>query len=162
GVERLHGDRHRLADYAAAFRRFAPRVVVDLIAFTEADARALVDTFRGVAERAVVVSSGDVYRAYGRLTGTEPGPVEPVPLAEGAPLRERLCPYREQAQGPDDLRYGYDKIPVERVVLGQADLPGTVLRLPMVHGPGDYQHRLHGYVRRMDDGRRVIPLDEGL
>ena len=35
-----------------------------------------------------------------------------------------------------------------------------MLRLPMVCGPGDDQHRLHLFPRRMDDGRRVIPLPE--
>ena len=34
---------------------------------------AMVDVFRGVARRLVMVSSCDVYRAYGRLTGSEPG-----------------------------------------------------------------------------------------
>jgi len=161
-VLRLPGDRHRLADHGAAFRRFAPQVVVDMVAFTEGDARGLVDTFRGLAERAIVLSSGDVYRAYGRFLGTEPGPPEPVPLAEGAPLREALFPYRRLAKWPGELAYEYDKIPVERVALAEPDLPATVLRLPMVHGPGDAQHRLSGYLRRMDDGRRVIPLDERL
>jgi nucleoside-diphosphate-sugar epimerase len=159
-VERLRGDRHHLGDHAVAFRRFAPQVVVDMIAFTEADARGLVETFRGLAERAVVLSSGDVYRAYGRLLGTEPGPPEPVPLGEDAPLRQQLFPYRAGASGPDDLGYHYDKILVERVLLGEPGLPATVLRLPMVHGTGDPQHRVHGYVKRMDDGRRAIPLDE--
>jgi nucleoside-diphosphate-sugar epimerase len=110
----------------------------------------------------VVLSSGDVYRAYGIFHGTEPGPAEPVPLAEDAPLRSVLFPYRALAKGPDDLLYRYDKIPVERAALGEPALPGTVLRLPMVHGPGDYQHRLYPYVRRMDDGRQGILLDEGL
>ena len=35
----------------------------------------------------------------------------------------------------------YDKIPVERAVLGNPALPGIVLRLPMVYGPGDRLHR---------------------
>ncbi len=56
----------------------------------------------------------------------------------------------------------YDKIAVERVVLANADLPGTVLRLPMVYGPGDSQHRLFEYLKRMDDNRPTIPVDEGL
>ena len=32
----------------------------------------------------------------------------------------------------------------------------------MVHGPGDLYHRLSAYVKRMDDRRPVILLDEGL
>ena len=39
-------------------------------------------------------------------------------------------------------------------------LPATVLRLPMVYGPGDYQHRLFPYLKRMDDGRTQILLGE--
>jgi nucleoside-diphosphate-sugar epimerase len=37
-----------------------------------------------------------------------------------------------------------------------------VLRLPMVYGPGDDQHRLAPWLRRMLDGRPAILLDEGL
>ena len=46
--------------------------------------------------------------------------------------------------------------------MGTAGLPGTVLRLPTVYGPGDYQHRLFEYLKRMDDGRPAIPLGEGV
>ena len=46
--------------------------------------------------------------------------------------------------------------------MGDPDLPGTVLRLPMVHGPGDTHRRLSTYHKRMDDGRPAIVLDEGL
>ncbi len=162
GVQHLHGDRRHLPDHAATFRRLAADVVVDTIAFTEADAQGLIEVFQGLAGRAVVLSSGDVYRAYGRFIGTEPGPPDPVPLAEDAPLREVLFPYRGLASGPDDFLFDYDKVPVERRVLSAPELPATVLRLPMVHGPGDYQHRLYPYLKRMDDGRRAIGLDEGL
>jgi nucleoside-diphosphate-sugar epimerase len=162
GVERLLGDRRRLADHAGAFRGYAPDVVVDVIALTERDAHALVGTFRGLAGRAVVLSSGDVYRAYGVFARLEPGPPEPVPLAEDAPLRRVLYIARAEARDPDDPLYYYEKILVEQAVLGETGLPGTVLRLPMVYGPGDRQHRPAPYLRRMADGRRVIPLDEGL
>jgi nucleoside-diphosphate-sugar epimerase len=162
GVSHLLGDRNRLAGRAADFRQFEPEVVVDLIAYHEQQAQALVATFRGLAGRLVAVSSGDVYRAYGRFLGTETGPSEPVPLAEEAPLRQALFPYRTKAKGPDDLAYDYEKILVERTVIGHADLPATVLRLPIVYGPGDRQHRLFPYVKRMDDGRRAILLDERL
>ena len=57
----------------------APDVVVHMWAMTETDAERFVKTFRGLAGRAVVISSGDVYRAYGRLTGLEPGPPGPIP-----------------------------------------------------------------------------------
>ena len=94
-----------------------------MIAFTERDASGLVKTFRGLARRSVVISSADVYRAYGRFLGMEPGPIEPTPLTEESPVREVLFPYRKQAKGPDDFLYSYDKIPVERVVLGDPNSP---------------------------------------
>ncbi len=55
----------------------------------------------------------------------------------------------------------YDKIPVERVILGDPDLPGTVLRLPMIYGPGDRLSRLHPLRKRMDDRRPVILFEKG-
>ncbi len=77
---------------------------------------------------------------------------------EDAPLRDRLYPYR----GKIDRLYDYDKILVERAAQSDPDLRATVLRLPMVYGPRDYQHRLFPYLKRMDDGRPVIVFEEGL
>jgi nucleoside-diphosphate-sugar epimerase len=161
-VVELKGDRHRLGGHAAQFRWIMPEVVVDMIAFTASDARGLVDAFRGQARRAVVISSADVYRAYGIFLGLEAGPLEPTPLAEDAPLRSILYPYRSHSSGADDFLHDYDKIPVEQVILGQSDLPATVLRLPIVHGPGDEHHRLAAYLRRMDQGRPAILLNESM
>jgi len=115
-------------------RRFD--VVIHMIAMGEADARAAVQAFRGRIGRMVVLSSGDVYRAYGRFTGIEPGPIERGLLDEDSPLRSVLYPYRKQAASPGDWTYHYEKILVEREVMGAADLPSTVLRLPKVYGPG--------------------------
>lgn len=166
GVDRIRGDRREFAEHAGALRRAAPDVVLDMFAMTEADARALIEMFAGAAARVVVVSSADVYRAFGRLTGFEPGSPEPDVLSEDSPLRERLYLYRgEMRPATDDPRwwtYDYDKILVERVVMAESSLPGTILRLPMVYGPGDYQHRFFAYIKRMDDGRRVIPLEASL
>ncbi len=163
GIAHLHGDRERLADYAAAFRRLAPDVVLDMFPVTEESAQAVVGTITGIAGRLVAISSIDVYRAYDRLRRKDPGPPDPVPLTEESPLRDRLYPYRDEPSplANDPLRRlgDYDKILIERVVMGEARLPGTILRLPMVYGPGDYQHRLFPYLKRMDDGRPAILLD---
>lgn len=162
-VEHLHGERERLAEARPMLAQFAPDVVIHMILMTEAQAQAFVQTFAGLAPRAVVISSQDVYRAYGRLIGTESGPPDPVPLTEVAPLRERLYPFRgEQPRTDDDPRRwtdDYDKILVERVVMSQPALPCCVLRLPAVYGPGDRQRRFHSMLKRMDDGRAVIALD---
>lgn len=162
GVEHIHGDRGDLGSHTAEFHRFGPEVVVDMIAFNERDALGLVETFRGLARRSVVISSADVYRPYGRFLGLESGPIEPTPLNEESPVRSVLFPYRKHAKGPDDFLYSYDKIPVERVVLSDPELPGTVLRLPMVHGPADPYRRLSPYLKRIGDDRPVLVLDEGM
>jgi nucleoside-diphosphate-sugar epimerase len=159
-VTRIEGNRQQLEDHRGEFRWCAPEVVVDMIAFTEQDAKRFVSVFRGLAQRMVVVSSADVYKAYGMFIGLEEGPIAETPLEEGAALRTVRFPYRTQAEGPEDFRYWYDKIPVEQIILGEPDLPGTILRLPMVHGPGDPFHRLGAYVKRMVSGRSAILLDE--
>lgn len=112
-------------------------VVIHMIAMGEADARAAVQAFAGKAGRLVVPSSGDVYLAYGRFTGLEPGWLEKGLLTEDSPLRSVLYPYRKQTKSEDELAYFYEKILVEREVMGNPALPATVLRLPKVYGPGN-------------------------
>lgn len=93
-VEHILGDCRDLGEHVNGFR-FNPDVVVDTIAFAEADALGLLETFRGLAHGSVVISSADVYRAYGRFLGLEPGPSELTPLTEGSLLRAVLFPYRK-------------------------------------------------------------------
>lgn len=155
GVGEILGDRSGISSFRETFHRLAPDVVIDMIPMGERDARKLVETFTGIAERVVAISSEDVYRAYDIVRGLHPGPPDPIPLTEDSPLRERLFPY--DRPGIAD----YEKILVERVVMDAPNLPATVLRLPAVYGPGDYQNRLFPYVKRMDDGRPGILLEEG-
>jgi nucleoside-diphosphate-sugar epimerase len=165
-VEQILGDRKDLANFVDLFKRLAPDVVLDMFPFGEQDARSVTQTFKGITPRVIAISSQDVYRAYGRLRRTEPGPIDPVPLTEAAPLRQKLYPYRSDTprSEQDPMRWldNYDKIVVEQIVMGDPDLPGTILRLPMVYGPRDNQHRLFEYLKRMDDNRPAILLDEGL
>lgn len=166
GVQHVLGDRHRLTDYVDEFEPLAPRVVLDMIPLGEQDARMVVKVFGGIVQRVVAISSQDVYRAYGKLIRIESGPLEPVPLTEDAPLRQKLYPYRsESLRDPEDPKRwldDYDKILVERVIMGDSTLPGTILRLPAVYGPGDPQHRLFDHLKRMDDDRPAILLEKGL
>jgi len=136
--------------FPAKLFEFKPDVVILTVTMGAVDARAAVEAFAGRAGRIVLLSSGDVYRAYGRFTGTEPGPIDKGLLTEDAPLRSVLFPYRHQASSPEALEYWYEKILAERAVLNAPDLPGTVLRLPKVYGPGGnedlatvYRYRHH-------------------
>lgn len=146
-VRHVHGDLARWDEHVDELRALEPDVVVDMLALVPAEAQRVL-AFKGIVRRAVVISSADVFLAYGRLRGSEPGPPEPLPLTEDSPLREVV------------VDEGYDKVGVERAATADPDLPVTVLRYPAVHGPGDPQHRLYGYVRRMDDGREAILLEE--
>lgn len=163
------GNRGYFAGFVQDFRDLAPDVVLDMIPVNEDDARTVIRTFRGIAKRVVAISSQDVYRAYGVLSGTESTGstgLEPVPIPETGSLRAKLFPYRlPEARRDDDPRRwmdDYEKILVERAYLSEPDLPGTILRLPMVYGPRDRQHRMHEYLRRMADGRPAILLEESL
>ncbi len=165
GVNHILGDRNNLTDFKDRFKKITPDVVLDMIPITEQHAQMVVNTFKGIAKRLVAISSQDVYRAYGIVIGKEDG-LEETPLTENAALRQKLYPYRgEKPRAQDDpqkILDDYDKIPIEKVVMSNTKLPGSVLRLPMVYGPGDYQHRLFEYLKRMDDKRQAIILEEGL
>lgn len=160
GVKRITGDVNQLADARAEFAAFAPDVVFHNIVLHEKHVADVQDVFTGIAKRFVMVSSMDVYKAYGLLNGSEQGEPVSLPMDEDAPLREVLYPYRAQATGEDDFRYNYDKIPAEKRTLASSELPGTVLRLPMVFGPNDFQRRLLSFFKPMDDGRKAIVMDE--
>jgi nucleoside-diphosphate-sugar epimerase len=164
-AERIAGNRRTLADYRNAFRRFAPDVVVDFILSSERQARASMECFHGVTKRIVALSSGDVYRACAILHKTDSGPLQPTPLTEDSEMRTNTAVY-----GPEVLEHvrafypwlddEYDKIPVERAIMSDPELPGTVLRLPMIYGPGDPVHRLFPYLKRMDDRRPAVLIQE--
>jgi nucleoside-diphosphate-sugar epimerase len=144
-AEHVHGDFADFDQHLPGLLAFEPETVVDMLAVLPTEA-SRVGAFAGSARHAVVLSSADVYRAFGRAWRTEPGPPDPVPLTEDSPLRKRV------------VNAKYDKVAVEAAVR-QLDLPVTVLRVAAVHGPGDYQHRLWPYLKRMDDGRPTILLD---
>jgi nucleoside-diphosphate-sugar epimerase len=163
GALSIRGDRHNLLGSAGALRAIVPDVVVDLILSSGRQAAAFMDVFRGHAGRVVAASSIDVYRAMDVVHRREEGPLEPLPLREESALRAKLHPYPVALVSAMQQVFGwldedYDKIPVERTVLADVELPGTVLRLPMIYGPGDPRHRFFPMLKRMDDRRPVIVL----
>ena len=157
GVREIRGDRNQFSASAQELKRFSPDVVIDLVISSGRQAQELMNIFRGVAQR--------VDRAVGIMHGTESGPLQELPLTEESELRRSLHPY--PAEGVQLMRRifswvtdDYDKIPAERVVMNDRELPGTVLRLPMVYGPGDPLHRFYPVVKRIADGRRHIIFPE--
>lgn len=168
GARAIHGDRRHLAASAATLRDFAPDVIVDLILSSGRQAQELMSVFRGHAGRVIAITSMDVYRAVGVLHRLEgDNSLEPLPIREDSALRTKLQTYpaaqiRKLQEIFGWLDDEYDKIPVERGVLGDRELPATVLRLPMIYGPGDRLHRFWPMLKRMDDRRPAIVLPESL
>lgn len=160
GTAEIIGDHLDLSQHRAAFARAKFDVVIDFILSSERQARLLMETFRGITSRVVALSSMDVYRAWGVFYGLDPGDMQAMPVDENSALRTGPAyppvvfeKVRKMLPWVDDA---YDKVPVEQVILSDPQLPGTVLRLPMVYGPGDYGHRFHPFLKRMDDGRPHI------
>lgn len=159
-VKWIKGDRHHLLKYKHEFQQLAPQVVLDMIPYTAKDAQEVVDTFHTIAQRVVAISSQDVYRARDIVWQRETGMIDPTPLTENAPLRSQFYPYRGLSDEP--FAHDYDKIPVEQVYMSASNISATIIRLPMVYGVGDYMHRLYPYIKRMDDRRPAIVLEEKL
>ena len=168
GREQIRGDRNRLSDYEGQLRRFSPGVIVDLILSSGEQARQLVETAHEIARRVIAISSMDVYRAWGVMHEVEPGlDRNPSPLMEDSPT-----PRHAKAHPPETVKMLQntftwldehdDKIAVEEAIRGDPAVSWTVLRLPMVYGPGDPLHRFFPLLKRVTDGRSSILLSEDL
>ncbi len=151
-VAQIQGDRRRMRESTAELRQFKPDVVIDMLAMSRNDAEALGDVFGGHAARVVVASSCDVYAPFAQVNGWEPLTEYAGPLTERGPLRTVRYPFRYMAKDETEMRYWYDKLDVEEVVMGCDRLPGTIIRLPAVYGPGDPQWRCTPYLRTLRDG----------
>ena len=151
-VDHLHCARAELADHQRELVAFDPQAVVDCRALTRADAEIALRVLPDV-ERRIVISSVDVYRAFGALNNERE--TDPVPLDEDSPVRPDRYPYRGMLPGMDD----YDKLDVEDIYLPRG---ATVLRLPMVYGEHDYQRREEFILRRVRAGRTRIPFGAGM
>ena len=148
-VEHLHIDRRALP--AADVRAFDPDVVVDTCAMSRPDAEQAVHAIPA-STRCVVLSSMDVYEAYGQLLSGRAS--QAVPLTEDSPLRSSRFPYRGRYEGMED----YEKLDVEEIYRSRG---AVVCRLPVVFGPHDDQQREAFILRRVRAGRDRIPFGPG-
>ncbi len=164
-VAEFIGEHSVLADMRFELARWSPDVVVDFILGSPAQATVTLDVFRGVARRLVALSSGDVYRAMAVLHRLESGPIEPIPLTEDSRLRTPGPTYSPATLAKlrstfPWLDQHYDKVRVEQTLRSDPALPATVLRLPMVYGPGDPLHRFFPVLKRIIDGRPAILYEQ--
>ena len=144
GTLGVHADRSDAASVRQVIAEHGIDVLMDVVAYTTADTQRLLSQIDGTIGQYVLLSSLDVYRNYGLLHRIEDARADAALLDEDAPLRTRLYPYRaDPPRAPDAADAWldhYDKIPIENLARGLT-IPWTVLRLPMVFGPADRQHR---------------------
>jgi nucleoside-diphosphate-sugar epimerase len=150
-VEHLHADRAELGEHRKELAAFEPDAAIDCRALTRDDSEIVLDALPG-GLRLVVISSIDVYRAFGALN--QDMETDPVPLDEESAVRPTRYPYRGLMPGMDN----YDKLDVEDVYLARG---ATSVRLPMVYGEHDYQLREEFILRRLRAGRTRIPFGAG-
>jgi nucleoside-diphosphate-sugar epimerase len=165
GVTEIVGERSTMRDMRSRFRDWAPDVALDMILSSAPQAQKTLEAFHGIARRVVAASSCDVYRAMAVLHRLDTGPLEPVPLTEDSPLRSQPQTYSPESLAAARtvfpwLDAEYDKVQVERTICSDPGLPATILRLPMVYGPGDPLHRMYPVVKRIEDRRPAILLEE--
>ena len=147
----LHCERTELAAHRPELEAFGADAVIDFFALTRGDAEGALEAIPN-ADRRIVISSMDVYRAFGSVLADRE--TDPVPITEESPVRSDRYPYRGRVAGRDD----YDKLDVEDVYLPRGALS---VRLPMVYGERDYQRREEFILRRVRAGRRQIPFGAG-
>jgi nucleoside-diphosphate-sugar epimerase len=144
-AEHLHVDRAELPSVQADVAAFGPDAVVDVSGRREQDAVIALEALPAGIKH-IVISSGDVYRAFESLHHDRQ--TDALPLAEDAPLRP-------QGEIPGAAM---DNIGLERQYLARG---GVALRLAMVYGEYDEQRRFEFMLRRVRAGREQIPIGSG-
>lgn len=142
-------DRGRPADLAHALGDGAD-ALIDVAAYDAGHGRQLLDV-QGNVGALIVISSSSVYRDdAGRTLDEAPQngfPELPEPISETQPTVD-----------PGDATYSTRKVALENLLLDKAAVPITILRPAAIYGPGSIHPREWWFVKRMLDGRQVIPL----
>jgi nucleoside-diphosphate-sugar epimerase len=141
GVEHVRVDRGD-ADALRAALGGGVDVVVDFVAFEREHAEQLL-ALRELVGSYVVLSSAAVYFPEGEAEW----PTLPIPIPERHATVEA---------GPGG--YASKKRAIELALLGQGDVPATLIRAGAIHGPYSAWSREWHFVKRVLDGRRVVVL----
>lgn len=155
------GNRHDPECIAKAVVENNIDAVVDVIAMTLPDTKALITRLDGFVSQYVMLSSSDVYRNYELLHRKAEGTPTFCAVDERSTLRRTRYPYRQKVPREDGAsdKYldDYDKIPIEEAVI-KLSIDWTILRLPMVYGPGDKQRRFRWAIEPMVKGVKQLSI----
>jgi nucleoside-diphosphate-sugar epimerase len=152
GVEHVQVDR---ADNDALRRALGTgaEVLIDFVAFEREHAEQLL-ALRELTGSLVVISTASVYtdhegRTFDEATTPEQFPRFPIPISE-----------RDQPTvAPGAASYSTKKAAIEQVLLGQSDLPASLIRAGAIYGPGGSVREWY-FVKRVLDGRRYVMLGD--
>jgi nucleoside-diphosphate-sugar epimerase len=128
-------------------------VLVDFVAFEQEHAEQLL-ALRELIGSLVVISTASVYtdhegRTFDEATTPEHFPLFPIPISE-----------RDQPTvAPGNASYSTKKAAIEQVLLGQSDLPATLIRAGAIYGPGGSVREWY-FVKRVLDERRYVMLGD--
>jgi nucleoside-diphosphate-sugar epimerase len=128
-------------------------VLVDFVAFEQEHAEQLL-ALRELIGSLVVISTASVYtdregRTFDEAKTPEQFPRFPIPISE-----------RDQPTvPPGDASYSTKKAAIEQVLLGQTDLPASLIRAGAIYGPGGSVREWY-FVKRVLDGRRLVMLGD--
>lgn len=162
GVNHIYGDFERFEKKITEIKKFNPDIVLDMIARTEEHANKLVDLCNKInCKKVVVISSGDVYRAYENIIGITKGNIQHVPIKEDDELRTIYFPLKNFNLGK--AADEYEKMLVEKAIAKNCtNSAWSILRFSAIYGRYDYQMRMFEYIKPMADKRPYILIDEGL
>jgi nucleoside-diphosphate-sugar epimerase len=118
--------------------------VLDNICYSSDDMKEALGVFSGNVRHYVFVSSGDVHLA---VNGAK------------SPFSETAAHSLPEIRGKIDA-YGKGKFEAEKILVASS-LPYTIVRFPIVIGPGDPKSRLFAYLLRIWDGAPIILPDDG-
>lgn len=141
-VHSITGDRKKKGALKSCMEGENFDTAIDMIAYTAAEMKDAINALEDKIDHYLFVSTRSVYE-------------------------QRLAKYpiREDDATVDDPSnvYGYNKRQAE-IALQRAHeysgFPGTILRLPAVYGPYDYQAREWYFIRRLLDGRKQMLLPD--
>jgi nucleoside-diphosphate-sugar epimerase len=141
-VQVIIGDRQQPGQLADRLAGQEFDAAIDMVAYNAADIRTSVEALQGKVGHFLFISTRSVYKE------------KLVP----APIRET-----DRLEDDPVMAYGYHKAQAETQLMAAyqtSGFPATVLRLPAVYGPYDYQVREWYFIKRFLDNREQMLLPD--
>ncbi len=155
GVQFIHGDREKHAEFKATFDvvRDGYDVILDNTSMNGADVMSALDTFKGKTGHYILCSSVAVYPDWNR----------PAPYREEEADLDCISVPSEDHTGVKKwiASYANGKRSAEKALITHAEgLPYTILRPAVIEGPHDHTERTWYWLQRMQQGVPVIVTKE--